>query len=99
MNHPWYYLTDAEAARLSPPPRMFIIDEAGIIDDAGAKYERLPDEGGDWISIGLVPRPRTRLGWVLHHLAHGLAMRYPVWKVLGFAVVEGLKGATDGKYQ
>ncbi|MBX3015788.1 MAG: hypothetical protein KF832_29985 [Caldilineaceae bacterium] len=42
----------------------------------------IPDE---WVSVGYIPCPQTRLGWFTYHAIHGLAMRYPWRAVLAFA--------------
>lgn len=44
----------------------------------------LPDK---WISVGYIPKPRTRLGWFTYHLIHGLAMRYPLRSVIAFSLL------------
>jgi hypothetical protein len=66
--------------------------EIFLADDGLVYEERLEDER--WLGMGYVPRPRSRLGWFVYHLVHGLAMRYPWWKVLGFALAEC--GGCDG---
>lgn len=35
-----------------------------------------------WLRMGYVPAPASRLGWFLHHVIHGLLMRYPLTAVL-----------------
>jgi len=70
MSRHWYSLTDEEMLRLNPPDDVF---------DDEAFYDA-------WQAVGVVPRPRTRLGWFCYHLLHGLLMRYPPHKVLGFAL-------------
>jgi hypothetical protein len=55
------------------PPRELCIDWVDI-----------PDE---WISVGYIPTPRTRLGWFTYHLIHGLAMRYPLRSVIAFSLL------------
>lgn len=70
---PWYSLTIEEANRYNPPAyQMMQLEEP-------ARYE-------SWLPVGYIPCPRTRLGWFLYHLVHGLWMRYPLHKVLGFAL-------------
>lgn len=44
------------------------------------------EECEDWLTVGYIPRPATRLGWLFYHIVHGLWMRYPLHKVLGFAL-------------
>ena len=47
----------------------------------------LKDVPEDWVDVGMIPEPRTRLGWFLYHLVHGLVMRYPIHRVLAFALI------------
>lgn len=78
-NNRWFKLTDEEADKLNnPDPREVWPDEDGI------EWER-HYYNAEWISLGSVPTPRTRLGWFFHHVAHGLMMRYPPHKVLGWS--------------
>lgn len=44
----------------------------------------IPDE---WVSVGYIPTPKTRLGWFTYHLIHGLAMRYPLRSVIAFSLL------------
>lgn len=44
----------------------------------------IPDE---WIGVGYIPTPKTRLGWFTYHLIHGLAMRYPLRSVIAFSLL------------
>ena len=44
------------------------------------------DECDEWLPVGYIPRPQTRLGWLIYHWVHGLWMRYPLLKVLGYAL-------------
>lgn len=55
------------------PPRELCID-----------WVEVPDE---WISVGYIPTPQTRLGWFTYHLIHGLAMRYPLRSVIAFSLL------------
>lgn len=55
------------------PPREICID-----------WVEIPDK---WISVGYIPKPRTRLGWFTYHLIHGLAMRYPLRSVIAFSLL------------
>lgn len=73
-------MTDAEYSRRNPPPLLI-------------KYDRIRDidfieimEDPEWLSVGYIPVPRTRLGWFLYHLVHGLVMKYPAHKVLFYAL-------------
>lgn len=82
----WYTLTDDEADRLNPPD--FVDDDVAF-----------PDA---WLPVGVIPCPRTRLGWFVYHLVHGLWMRYPLHKVLGYALAntepEAVDHAEDGRW-
>ena len=40
-----------------------------------------------WQPVGAVPQPTTRLGWFVHHLLHGLMMRYPLRSVLAYSLL------------
>lgn len=86
MTNPyWWTLTDEESARLNPPPSYF------TVGDDEAVYERCLFHP-DWLSVGYIPQPRTRLGWFVYHLLHGLVMRYPLRKVIGFALANTRPG-------
>jgi len=50
-------------------------------------YIITPDLPDEWISIGLVPKPKTQLGWFVYHMVHGLMMRYPFHRVLAFSIL------------
>lgn len=78
MKH-WWQLTDDEVERRNPPTETVTFDAEGNCWMLVPYYE-------DWQPVGSIPRPRTRLGWFTYHLIHGLAMRYPWWKVIGFAL-------------
>jgi hypothetical protein len=80
MKQHWWQLTDEEADRLNPP--ILNIIEGG---DGDLYVQHLFHP--DWQPVGHVPAPRTRLGWFLYHLIHGLVMRYPLHKVIGFALM------------
>ena len=76
----WFRLTNEEANRLNPPP-----DAAEIVeDDDGNDWCRWAI-GAGWMPMGHVPQPRTRLGWFCHNIMHGLMMRYPWHKVIGWS--------------
>lgn len=82
----WYHLTDDEADRLNPSfPYLAMKKSGGAFLDIS-----LADEPG-WIHVGYIPLPTTWLGWFLYHLAHGIAMRYPLHKVIGYALFESGK--------
>ena len=76
----WYHLTDDEADRLNAP------NSSLLVHDDALYFQYVDDPA--WLHVGFVPRPTTRFGWFLHHLVHGIAMRYPFWKVIGFALFE-----------
>lgn len=80
MKRHWWMLTEEEADRLNPPV-LRIADDTE--DESITWMEYLTDPA--WIPMGHIPRPRNRWEWFLHHLYHGYAMRYPWWKVIGFA--------------
>jgi len=77
----WFDLTDEEVDRLNPPEMHYIYDH--ITDEVIINE---PDD--KWLSVGFIPVPQTRIGWIVYHLIHGLAMRYPIHKVIGFAVCD-----------
>lgn len=72
-------LTDEQYDKLNPPPANFIVDE----DTKKVYVEYLNNK--KWLWMGYVPMPTTRIGWFLHHLIHGVWMKYPLWKVVLFA--------------
>lgn len=74
----WWQLTDVEVERLNPPPDVYAPGDDGNLYILVQYHE-------EWQPVGSIPSPRTRLGWFVYHLIHGLAMRYPWWKVIGFA--------------
>lgn len=49
----------------------------------------------DWLPVGHIPRPTTRPGWFVYHVIHGLWMRYPLHKVLGYALANSQPGEMD----
>ena len=53
-------------------------------DDIVVYVRNVPHE---WVDIGFVPRPTTRLGLFTLHMIHGLAMRYPFHRVLAFSLI------------
>lgn len=78
MKRQWWMLTEEEVARLNPPIQVHVFDENDN------EYESVVYHP-DWQPVGYIPSPRTRFDWFLYHLIHGLAMRYPLHKVVGFA--------------
>lgn len=85
------HLTQTEAERLNPPIQSVRYDERS------QKYFIEIIDHPDWLEVGYIPKPRTRWGWFLYHLVHGLAMRYPVRKVLLFSVVNAFFGEDEGQ--
>lgn len=53
------------------------------------------DDRPEWLPVGYIPRPTTRLGWFAYHVIHGLWMRYPPLKVLGYALGNTKPGELD----
>lgn len=76
----WWQLTWDEVERYNPPPLIHT-----TADDGNYYIQELFDDR--WLPVGHIPKPRTRLGWFMYHLIHGLVMRYPWWKVIAFAVI------------
>ncbi len=58
----------------------------------GEPYEKMNTDP-NWLRVGYIPKPSTRLGWFLYNIVHGLAMRYPFWQVVKFSLS---KGANSG---
>lgn len=81
-------LTPEEAGRLNPPLLEIAEDESGQL------YYKAVDDP-EWLFTGYIPTPQSRLGWFIYHLIHGLAMRYPVRKVLVFSVAHARVEVTD----
>ena len=76
-----FELTQEEIERLNPHPKQLtVIDGDSIIE-----YEELLCND-KWLAVGHIPLPHTRLGWLVWHIIHGLLMRYPVYKVIGYAL-------------
>ncbi|MEM7538300.1 MAG: hypothetical protein AAF639_39395 [Chloroflexota bacterium] len=40
-----------------------------------------------WVDVGMIPEPKTRLGWFMYHFIHGWAMGYPLHRVLAFSLI------------
>jgi hypothetical protein len=60
-----------------PPTRLRI--------ENGVQWQEVIDSD-DWLYLGHCPTPLTRWQWFVYHIAHGLLMRYPLWKILPYAV-------------
>lgn len=69
---------DDEYDRLNPPVVRAIITDDGI-------YLRQIDDDR-WLPVGCILTPRTRLGWFVYHMVHGLAMRYRLLPVLLYSI-------------
>lgn len=67
--------------RLNPP----IVDH--ILCDDGWTYQQLIDDE-QWLHVGYIPTPTTKLGWLTYHIIHGLAMRYPLMSVIRYSFRE-----------
>jgi len=76
----WFYMTEEEYESLNPPILMPLLRSDGLY------FKVLQDER--WLPVGYIPRPQTRRGWFLYHLAHGLAMRYRLLPVLAYSLKE-----------
>ncbi len=81
----WWMLTGEEVARCNPPPDIYVFDE----DD---NLYRMEVYQPGWQPVGHIPTPTTWLGWFMYHMIHGLAMRYPLHKVVGFALANSRPG-------
>lgn len=57
-------------------------------------WEQLDND--DWLYVGHVKMPKNKMQWFLHDLFHGLAMGYPFFEVVFFAVTHLTKRALDG---
>jgi len=45
-------------------------------------------EKDQWLDVGYIPTPKSRLAWFLYDLVHGLAMHIPVRKVILYSLRE-----------
>lgn len=80
----FFFLSADEYDRLNPPDRVAMLMEDGL-------YFR-EIEGDYWLPVGYIPCPRTRLGWFIYHVVHGLAMHYRLFPVLVYAFREAFGG-------
>lgn len=68
-----------------------------------AEYDKLnpPFRIGDvantkeWLHVGHIPTPKTRIGWFVYNVIHGLAMRYRLLPVLSFSLSEFFRSNPD----
>jgi len=74
-----FTMTPEEYKRLNPP---YILE---IVEDEDGNMFETHFSNDEWLPVGCIPRPRTRLGWFAYHVAHGLAMRYRFLPVLAFS--------------
>lgn len=73
-------LTDEQYDRLNPP----YVDTCVL----GDMLIEIVIEDTDWLPVGYIPAPTTSAGWFFYHFIHGIVMRYPLWKVLLYALAE-----------
>ena len=72
------FLRVEEADALNPP----VLDR---LCHSAVWYEEVLEDDR-WLQVGYIPTPRSRLGWFAYDVAHGLAMHYPVGRVLAYAL-------------
>ncbi|MEM7534030.1 MAG: hypothetical protein AAF639_17740 [Chloroflexota bacterium] len=46
-----------------------------------------PKTHDDWVFVGYLPKPKSRIGWFVYHMMHGLAMGYPLRSVIAFSLL------------
>jgi len=81
-----YTLTVAEEATYNPPTlKTGVVFVEGQVEP-DLVMQVLDDD--NWLRVGYIPTPTTRIGWFCYHVIHGLWMHYPVWKVLLYAIFE-----------
>lgn len=71
---------------------MMKLDPLELTVIEGEPYEKVNTDP-NWLRVGYIPKPRTRFGWFVYNMAHGIAMRYPLWNVVKFSLS---KGASSG---
>ena len=49
----------------------------------------------EWLYVGHIPTPKTRIGWFIYNVIHGLSMRYRLLPVLSFSVSEFFRNNSD----
>lgn len=76
----WFMIGDSEYERLNPP-----VYESLLLND-GVYVKQIDNIG--WLPVGHIPAPRTRVGWFVYHVVHGLAMRYRFLPVLVYSFRE-----------
>lgn len=77
-----WLLSDEEYDLLNPPDNIWVIRE----DDLKVFYELINDDR--WCWVGYIPTPQNNFGWFIYHIIHGVWMKYPLWKVVLFALDE-----------
>lgn len=75
---PIWQLTEQEYDKRSPP-----VLKMQFIDDILYEEKINSDE---WQPVGYIPTPKTRIGWFMYHLIHGIWMRYPIHKVVLYSL-------------
>jgi hypothetical protein len=68
-------LTKEDYERLNPPAILAYKEGVGM-------FQLRLDNDERWLMVGHVPKPKTKLGWFIYHIVHGLAMRYPLLAVI-----------------
>lgn len=67
-------LFEDECLYLNPPEHSLKIIKNNF-------YEKVI-ESPNWLPVGYIPTPKTKMEWFFYHFIHGLWMKYPVWKVV-----------------
>ena len=57
----------------------------GMKNIDGDQYQKVSIDG--WVFVGHFPEPKTRLGWFVFHMVHGLMMRYPLHSVIAWSLL------------
>lgn len=76
-----------------------IPDRDGLFSVAHQKrFIETVDNNPDWLDMGIVPTPKSGVGWFFHHLFHGLMMGFPFWEIIKFSYSEAVEQtrAADG---
>lgn len=69
------------------PPIHYLSDDDGL-------WVKVED---DYMHLGHAPWPRNRAEWLVHDICHGLIMRYPLWKVVGFSIQMLIEGRHENE--
>ena len=85
-------LSGEQLERLNPPTVdaywVFDTEPEHVPPGATGMLLEAPIDDPRWLPVGYIPTPTTVAGWFFYHLIHGIAMRYPLWKALLYALVE-----------